>query len=68
MVKLTKAQWLTLEDVERSGEVGAIYDDRYQPIVRLLALGLITHRSGQFDGRYTITEAGRSVLREREVK
>ena len=71
--RLTPKQRETLIDVERGGEIGAVYAEHYPPIKNLVSQGLIALRQSKFvsayyyEGRmYVITEAGRALLRSIE--
>ena len=62
MAKLTKAQRRELFEMS-TRDYGSYYDDKYKPIVHLLALGLVERRHAKFGGGlYAITPAGRLAL------
>ena len=69
-MKLTKAQWETLIDVERGGDIGAKYSIAYRPIVKLRELGLVvadnTPRPSIYFKRYILTPAGRAALESQQ--
>lgn len=58
-IKLSKAQFETLVDLERGGEIGTHYVAYYRPAQRLVELGLA---SWLREDRLAITASGLSYL------